>query len=263
MSARFKVYGPRRPLHSGYYGNWASNPAFMLAKMLTELRDSDGSVNVPGFKEDVLPLSSAEQQAIAALPSVEAELKADAGIAGSEGGDDVISSTMRPTLNIKSFRAGAAVNAIPATAEALIDFRLVPKQRPDRVRQQVEARLRDLGWTVVGEEPDETTRLQHMKIVRVSWEGGYPAYRSDITSAVSQAVLRAARTASGRDIAVLPMIGGSVPIYLIDDSLHVPVIGLPIQNHDNNQHAADENVRIGNLWDGIATYAAMFSALDW
>ena len=59
------------------------------------------------------------------------------------------------------------------------------------------------------------------------------------------------------------MIGGSVPIYLIDKSLTVPVIGLPIQNHDNNQHAADENARIGNLWDGIRMYAAMFTTLDW
>ena len=82
-------------------------------------------------------------------------------------------------------------------------------------------------------------------------------------SAVSQAVLRAATEASGGKLAVLPMIGGSVPIYLIDDTLHVPVIGLPIQNHDNNQHAADENARVGNLWDGIVAYAAMFTSLNW
>jgi acetylornithine deacetylase/succinyl-diaminopimelate desuccinylase-like protein len=120
LSAQFKVYGPRRPLHSGYYGNWAPNPAFMLAKLFTDLRNSDGSVNIPGFNDDVLPLRPAERQAIAALPSVETALKADAGIAASEGGDDVVSSTMRPTLNIKSFQAGGAVNAIPASAEALV-----------------------------------------------------------------------------------------------------------------------------------------------
>lgn len=263
LSAQLKVYGPRRPLHSGYYGNWAPNPAFMLAKLFTDLRNSDGSVNIPGFNEDVLPLRPAERRAIAALPSVEIPLKADAGIAVSERGDDVVTSTMRPTLNIKSFHSGAAVNAIPASAEALVDFRLVPNQTPERARLQVEARLRALGWTIVADEPDETTRLRHAKIVRLNWDTGYPAYRSDMTLPVSRAVLRAASAASGEDVAVLPMIGGSVPIYLIDDSLHVPVIGLPIQNHDNNQHAADENARVGNLWDGIATYAAMFTLLDW
>jgi acetylornithine deacetylase/succinyl-diaminopimelate desuccinylase-like protein len=54
-----------------------------------------------------------------------------------------------------------------------------------------------------------------------------------------------------------------VPIYLFHDQFHVPVIGLPIANHDDNQHAANENIRLGNLWDGIAAYAAMMAALDW
>jgi len=59
------------------------------------------------------------------------------------------------------------------------------------------------------------------------------------------------------------MMGGSVPIYLFADIFKVPVIGLPVVNHDNNQHAANENLRLRNLWDGIDTYAAMLAALSW
>jgi acetylornithine deacetylase/succinyl-diaminopimelate desuccinylase-like protein len=59
------------------------------------------------------------------------------------------------------------------------------------------------------------------------------------------------------------MMGGSVPLYLIDEVFRVPVIGLPIVNHDNNQHAANENLRLQNLWDGIEMYAAMMSDLSW
>ena len=68
---------------------------------------------------------------------------------------------------------------------------------------------------------------------------------------------------AGGNIAVMPMMGGSVPIYLFADLFGVPVIGLPIVNHDNNQHAANENLRLQNLWDGIRQYGAMMSALRW
>ena len=59
------------------------------------------------------------------------------------------------------------------------------------------------------------------------------------------------------------MMGGSVPIYLFDTAFGVPIIGLPIANHDKNPHAANENLRLQNLWDGINAYAAMIAGLDW
>ena len=58
------------------------------------------------------------------------------------------------------------------------------------------------------------------------------------------------------------MMGASVPIYLFDDLFHVPVIGLPITNHDNNQHAANENLRLRNLWDAVNLYAAMMARAE-
>jgi acetylornithine deacetylase/succinyl-diaminopimelate desuccinylase-like protein len=76
-------------------------------------------------------------------------------------------------------------------------------------------------------------------------------------------VVAAARKAAQEPVALLPMMGASVPMYLFADIFKVPVIGLPIVNHDNNQHAANENLRLQNLWDGIQTYAAMLAALRW
>ena len=61
----------------------------------------------------------------------------------------------------------------------------------------------------------------------------------------------------------LPMMGASVPLSMIEKQFGVPLIGLPISNHDNNQHTADENIRLGNLWDGIRLYAAMIANLSW
>jgi acetylornithine deacetylase/succinyl-diaminopimelate desuccinylase-like protein len=92
---------------------------------------------------------------------------------------------------------------------------------------------------------------------------GYPALRADMTTPAARAVIAAASAAAGRPVGVLPMMGGSVPIYMFDAAFGVPIIGLPIANHDNSQHAANENLRLQNLWDGIGAYAAMLAGLDW
>ena len=121
----------------------------------------------------------------------------------------------------------------------------------------------DLGWTVLHAAPDEATRSAHSKLVSLDWGAGYPGYRADMTHPASRAVLATAQRAVTGPVAVLPMMGGSVPTHLFTQILDVPAIGLPIANHDNNQHAANENARLQNLWDGIETYAVMLGELDW
>ncbi|MFC4525456.1 M20/M25/M40 family metallo-hydrolase [Dyella halodurans] len=263
LDLKATVYGPLRPLHSGHYGNWVPNPAYQAAELVMDLRAPDGSIRIPGFDRDVRPLTAAEQGAIKALPPVESSLKREFGIAQSEGSDGLTASTMRPALNVVGLQAGGPARAIPATAEASLDFRLVPDQTPERVREQVEKRLQDLGWTVLHAEPDAATRGSKSRLVRLDWNHGYPGYRGDMSSPVSRAVLATAERAAAGPVAVLPMMGGSVPIYLFTETLDVPAIVLPIANHDNNQHAADENARLQNLWDGIETYAGMLGDLHW
>lgn len=254
-------------LHDGHYGNWAPNPAVMAAELISSLRDIDGRILIPGFSDDVRPLAPAEQEAIAKLPPVEDALKTEFEIGRSEGSEGLTASTMRPALNVRGLRSGAvgaeAANAIPVDAEVSIDFRLVPDQTPAGVRAKVEKFLASKGWTIVSATPDAATRAAHPKIVRLVWSGGYPGYRSDMASPEAEAVIAAAKAASGGRVAILPMMGGSVPIYLFHEILDVPVIGLPIVNHDDSQHAANENLRLKNLWDGIDTYAAMMAGLAW
>jgi acetylornithine deacetylase/succinyl-diaminopimelate desuccinylase-like protein len=156
-----------------------------------------------------------------------------------------------------------AANAIPADAVISIDFRLVPDQQPASVRRQVEAFLAARGWAVVSAPPDLETRLSHPRIISLSWDAGYPALRTDMSSAVARAVIGAADRAAGTQVALLPMMGGSVPIYLIAAICKAPIIGLPIVNHDDSQHAPNENLRLKNLWEGINTYAAMLGTLSW
>jgi acetylornithine deacetylase/succinyl-diaminopimelate desuccinylase-like protein len=76
--------------------------------------------------------------------------------------------------------------------------------------------------------------------------------------AISRAVIRAVEEARG-PVVKMPTLGGSVPLYVFTDILKAPVIGVPIANHDNNQHSADENIRLQNLWDGIEVMAALLT----
>jgi acetylornithine deacetylase/succinyl-diaminopimelate desuccinylase-like protein len=261
------IYGPLRALHDGHYGNWAPNPAFLVAELLAQLRDLDGNILIPGFLDDVRSLTPSEKRAIADLPPVEDALKREFGIGRTEGNEGLTASTMRPALNVRGIRSGQVgaerTNSIPVDAVTSIDFRLVPDETPAAVRAKVESFLRAKGWTLVSEAPALATRLAHGRIVQLNWEAGYRALRTDMTTPVATAVIVTASRAAGQPVAVLPMMGGSVPLYLIDEVFNVPVIGLPIVNHDNNQHAANENLRLQNLWDGIETYAAMMGGLTW
>ena len=261
------IYGPLRALHDGHYGNWVPNPAVMAAELIAQLRDSEGRILIPGFADDVRPLTNAEKVAIARLPPVEDGLKQQFGIGRSEGVEGLTASTMRPALNIRGIRSGQvgpeAANAIPVDAIVSVDFRLVPGQTPEHVRAKLEVFLKAKGWTVVTDTPDAAMRLAHPRIIKLAWGSGYPALRSDMTSPAAKGVIAAAENAAGGPVTILPMMGASVPIYLFEDQFHVPVIGLPITNHDNNQHAANENLRLRNLWDAINLYAAMMAELNW
>lgn len=261
------VYGPLRGLHDGHYGNWVPNPAAMAAELIASMRAPDGRISISGYLDDVRPLTAAEKSAIAALPPVEDQLRREFGIARGESPDGLTASILRPALNVRGIRSGRvggeAANAIPTDASVSMDFRLVPDQTPAHVRVTVEAFLRAKGWTVVTQVPDSTTRRTRSRIVKLEWEGGYPAFRSDMTTPAARAVIAAAQSAAGGTVALMPMMGGSVPIYMFDEVFHVPVIGIPVVNHDNSQHAANENIRLQNLWDGITTYAALMAELDW
>jgi acetylornithine deacetylase/succinyl-diaminopimelate desuccinylase-like protein len=261
------VYGPMRALHDGHYGNWVPNPAARAATLIAQMRAEDGVILIPGFAADARALTPAEDRAIAALPPVEDSLRVEFGIGAAEGPESLPSSLMRPALNIRGIRSGqvgdAAANAIPTDATVSIDFRLVPDQTPGGVRGKVEGFLRDKGWTVVSEQPDAAIRAAHPRVIWLKWEAGYPALRSDMSSPAAKAVIAAANGAARQPVAVMPMMGASVPLYLFSDTFGVPVIGLPIVNHDNSQHAANENLRLQNLWEGIQTYAAMLAQLTW
>ena len=266
-SVEMTVYGPIKAMHSGHYGNWVPNPAVMAAEVITLLRDSDGRILVPGYLDKVRPLTAEEKAALAALPDAETDIKKELLIGRSEGKQRLADSLMRPAINVRGLSSGKvgdeAANAIPVDAKVSLDLRLVPDQTPDDARARIEAYLKAKGYTLIDHEPSPEERMAAPRLVRMQWESGYPAWRTDMSLPVSKAIVASAGRASGQPVIVMPMLGGSVPMYLFAQVFKTPVIGVPIANHDDNQHAKDENLRLQNLWDGIQTYAGLMGDLDW
>ena len=265
------VFGPTRALHSGHYGNWAPNPAVLLAHLIASMRDDDGRIAIAHYYDDVGPLSAAEHAAIRALPVPDTALRRSLGLATTESDDALLAERiMLPAINVRGIRAGAvgaqAANAVPTEARASFDFRLVPNETPAHVRDVVNAHLRAQGYFVTSDSVTMAMRLAHPRIARVQWDSaGYPASRTRMDLPISRAVIRAVSDGIGSAPLVVPSMGGSAPSYLFEKALHMPVVIVPIANYDDNQHAANENLRIGNLWNGIDLYAGIFARLaaDW
>jgi acetylornithine deacetylase/succinyl-diaminopimelate desuccinylase-like protein len=258
------VYGPKRELHSGHYGNWSPNPAMMLARLLASMKDEDGRVLVEHFYDGIEPLSETEKRAIAEAPDVDEDLKRELWLGRTEGGGRKLVDLINlPSLNIRgmaSARSGAqASNVIPSTATASIDMRLVKGIDHNEAARRLIDHIRKQGYFVVDRDPDADTLMSHSKVANVSnREGGYNAERTSMDLPISQLVLRTADSING-PVVKLPTMGGSVPLYMISQILGSPTITTPIANHDNNQHSYNENIRLQNLWDGIELLAALLA----
>lgn len=266
MGLEVTVYGPNRPLHSGHYGNWAPNPGALAADFVRGLRDPDGTILIDGFYDDVRPISEAGRRALASVPSVDEALRDDLALAETEADNaPLMERLLLPGLNVRGIEVGRvgeqARNVISTEGRISLGFRLVPDQTPERVRELVEAELERDGWHVVHEEPSMEQRRRHERVVKLDWERGYPALRTPLDLPVSRAVVEAATEGRGEEVIEVPTLGGSLPLYLFDEILDVPLVIVPMVNHDNNQHGKDENLRFANLWQGIDMYAALMARL--
>ncbi len=258
------VYGATRSLHSGHYGNWAPVPGFLLADLLASMKDEDGRVRIDGFYDSVAPLGQAERAALANLPSFDDELRQELGLARTEGeGASLAERLLLPALTVKGLESGnvgaKARNVIPATATASLGIRLVKGNDPEAMLDLVEAHIRRQGFHIVRDDPDHATRLRYPKIARVTRGGGYPAARTPMDLPLAQAVIWSMTDAAGEAPILVPALGGSLPLYLFTDVLGKPALIVPIANHDDNQHAPDENLRLANLFYGIDLYAALLT----
>lgn len=257
------VYGSKRPLHSGHYGNWAPNPAMMLVKLLASMKDDKGKVLINGFYDDVIPLTEAEKKAFKEIPSVDVQLKNELGIITTEApGRSLEEAINLPSLNINGIQSGnvgkLATNVIPVSATTVIDLRLVPGNDWQRQQQKVIDHMRRQGYYILDHEPTDEERKKYSRLIKVTpGKDGYNAQRTSMDLPIAKEVIAAIKSTTTEQVVLLPGAGGSLPLFLFEKYLHAKTVTVPIANHDNNQHAANENIRLQNLWDGIESMAAL------
>jgi acetylornithine deacetylase/succinyl-diaminopimelate desuccinylase-like protein len=262
VNMNLTVYGPKRPLHSGNYGNWVPNPALLLVKLLASMKDDKGNVLVEGYYDDVVPLTSNEKEALSKIPSIEETLRKELGIAQPEGGGRSFTELLHlPTLNINGIRSAdvgdLAANIIPTKAEATLDLRLVLGNTVEKQIDKVIKHIEKNGFHVIDHEPTDDERLKYDKLIKITHSQGYPAQRTSFDLPIVQNMIKAVQATVDYPVVLLPSLGGSLPLYLFEKTLKAKVIIVPVVNYDNNQHAENENVQLKFLWGGIETMAAI------
>jgi acetylornithine deacetylase/succinyl-diaminopimelate desuccinylase-like protein len=257
------VYAAKRPLHSGHYGNWSPNPAMMLAKLLSSMKDDNGKVTIKGFYDDVTPLSPSERKALNEVPSADAQMKTELGISGIDMKGKSLSEAINlPSLNINGMQSGnvgkMASNQIPTFATAVLDLRLVLGNDTKRQQQKVIDHIKAQGYHITDHEPTDKERAAYEKLIKIiPGDDGYNAQRTSMDLPMAQKVIAAVKTTTDKPLVLQPTMGGSLPLFLFEKHLNAKTITVPIANHDNNQHAENENIRLGNLFDGIETMFAL------
>ena len=256
------VFGPKMALHSGHYGNWIPNPAMRLAQLLASMKDDQGRTVIKGWYRDVPPLTAGQRQVLKSVPDDEPALLKLFGVARPDAvGESLQEAIQYPSLNIRGMRSGYVDEPrtiIPPEATAAIDIRLVQETPSDRMLARLKQHIEAQGYHVISGEPDDATRLHYPKLARLRvGEAPQEAFRTEPEAPESVEVTRALERMWGAEPVRIRTMGGTVPIAPFIRRLGLPAIGVPIVNFDNNQHSDNENLRMGNLWSGIVTLAAV------
>jgi acetylornithine deacetylase/succinyl-diaminopimelate desuccinylase-like protein len=266
--ATLTVFGPRGPLHSGHYGNYVPNPALRLATLLASMKDDEGRVLIPGFY-DGIRLTDADRVTLKDVGDDEAALRARIGIARAERvGASYQESLQYPSLNVRGMAAGGvgevATNTVPSTAVAEIDIRTTPETDGQHLYDLVRAHIERAGYHLVdGGEPSDAERAQFDKLARFTLGSTQAAMRMPMDSAIGRWANAALRSPTaprpGEAPVQIRMMGGTVPTDVLIEALPVPFVLVPTVNDDNNQHAANENLRIGHFVTGTETLYSLLT----
>jgi acetylornithine deacetylase/succinyl-diaminopimelate desuccinylase-like protein len=243
--------GTSGDLHSGSFGGAVANPAFVLAQILNQMKDRSGRVRIPGFYDDVRPLTDAERAEFAKLPFDERRYRREIGapkLVGETGYTTLERLWGRPTFEVNGLLSGftgdGAKTVIPAVAMAKVSMRLVPDQDPVKIADLFEAHLRKVAPKSVEVE------VQRM-------HAGRP-WMTAFDNRFVQAAGRAIERGFGR-APVFNREGGSIPVVAtFQEVLGLPAVLFGVGLPDENAHAPNEKLDLGNFHHGIIASAALY-----
>lgn len=247
LSFELRAQGANRDLHSGNFGGVAPNPIWTLVHLLATMKRADGTITIDGLYDRVQAPTDAERAALAALPLDLDRVMADLGLAHLDAPRDRAyyeRLALWPTLTINGLHGGyggpGSKTVLPHQATAKCDMRLVANQTVSETFALVEAHVH-----------------RHAPEVEVMFQGGMDPSKTPLDSPYAAPIQAAIRAAQGVEPLLVPALGGSLPDYVWTRILGVPSFVVPYANHDEDNHAPNENIEVERFFAGIKTGAAI------
>lgn len=254
LACEVTITGPNRDLHSGVFGGSVWNPVNALCRIISQLHDEQGQITIPGFYDQVVPLTDAERQQFRNLPFNESQYLKKLGVDavhGEAGYTTLERRWARPTCDVNGIYGGytgeGPKTIVPSTATAKITCRLVPNQDPEKLLVALGEYLKSL--TPAGASIKFTA--QH---------GGWPTV-ADLNSPYMAAARRAIESAFGK-APVMIREGGSIPVVAtFKRILGADTLLLGWGQDTDNLHSPDEHFSLADFHKGTLASAALWAEL--
>jgi acetylornithine deacetylase/succinyl-diaminopimelate desuccinylase-like protein len=254
LYTQIDVTGPSRDLHSGEFGGAVQNPANALATIIAALKDGDGRITVPGFYENVKPLSPAERAVLAKVPFDEAGFLKETGAPvgfGEKGYSTLERVWVRPTCDVNGMSSGytgeGAKTVLPSFASAKVSMRLVPDQDPKDLFPRFAEYVRRLA------PPGVTVKVQDLHSA--------PPFMTDHDHPMLKAAVRALARSWSKPPAMVRE-GGSIPVMATFKETHdLPSILMGFALPDDNLHAPNEKFNLTSFHGGTKSVAYLYEEL--
>jgi acetylornithine deacetylase/succinyl-diaminopimelate desuccinylase-like protein len=246
--------GTKSDLHSGVFGGAVANPNMVLAQILAQMKDRGGRIKIPGFYDDVIPLSDEERAAWTKLPFSEKKYRKDLGapkLFGESGYTTLERVWGRPTFEVNGLLGGftgdGAKTVIPAVSMAKVSMRLVPNQHPDKIAELFDAYVKKVAPKTVD-----------LKVTRM--HGGKP-WLTGYDNPYVQAAGRAIEQGFGK-APVFCREGGSIPVVsTFQEELGLPSVLFGVGLPDENAHAPNERLDLSNFHNGVVASAILYGEI--
>ena len=262
-SLTLTTFGPVVPQHSGHFGNYAPNPGFRLAHLLSGMKDEQGKVLIEGYYDGI----ELDRETLDLLKEVPDDLDLIHGrlqIAQPEAvGANYQESLQYPSLNIRGLSSGWVGNEartiVPSSATAELDLRLVVESDGNRLKGLVRKYLESKGYKIVDEVPDKELRMKEPNIVLVKEGSVTDAFRTDLDDPYGIWLEKVLQDSFKENVVKIRTMGGTVPIAPFINALDIPAFIVPLVNPDNNQHSPNENLKIGQITYGLKLFYGMLT----
>jgi len=257
------TYGSKLPQHSGHYGNYVSNPIFTLSHLLSSMKSESGKVLIKDYYEGI-QMTPDVTDILNSVPDNKVDINKNLLIHASENvGATYQESLQYPSLNVRqietSWKGDKPKTIIPEIAMANIDVRLVMETDGAKQLEKIETHIKNQGFLVLDRDPTDQERLDNPKIVKFTANNGVNAFRTDIDAVFGSQLKEAIKKEFNETPVIIRTMGGTVPIIPAIKVLDIPAIIVPMVNMDNNQHNPNENIRIGNIRQGIKICLSIFN----